>query len=368
MKKLILCVAFLLIPLFISSCSFFQPKKDRQVLLIERQLSQTNKKIDKIYDKLNKMLDMLNRHEKSIEDLELSLQRRAPKSYVRKSYTPRPSRKTKTVFHYRAKAHPGAKKIYEHAISAHNHKQYALSKKLFQSVISSYPDDDLAEKAKYWIMYIEKTYGSSQSKKTYRRTYSSGTVRRTGKYASSAAGKSGHSYKKRASLYKPESKSSLYTQKKIIDRNDLVTRVYNKGVDAYRQEDYRTSISLFQSIVKKYPRHHLAFDSLYWIGESHYALHNYYDAIISFRKVVSKNPKGKTVPESLLKAGYAYIALDDTINARRYLKKVAAEFASTPQGKEAREKLIELDNQPSNLPKDRQKRRTSLQVYLNRDL
>lgn len=119
--------------------------------------------------------------------------------------------------------------------------------------------------------------------------------------------------------------------------------IYTKAFAALKEKKYAKSISLFKSLVSKYPEHNLADNALYWTGEIYYTKQDYPTAIMTFKKIIDQYPKGSKVPDALLKTAYSYNALNDDENTRKYLRKVVVDHPFSSSGSKAEEMLNRMD-------------------------
>lgn len=119
--------------------------------------------------------------------------------------------------------------------------------------------------------------------------------------------------------------------------------LYNQGFAALKEKNYTRAISLFKTVVSKYPDHNLADNAIYWTGEIHYTQHNYEEAIRTFNRLIETYPDGGKVPDALLKIGFSYHSMGDKENAVKYLKKVVVEYPFTVPGSKAEAMLNRIE-------------------------
>ncbi len=147
---------------------------------------------------------------------------------------------------------------------------------------------------------------------------------------------------------KTEIKSSIYSPKPIVaetKKNQVIaaaTPLYNKALNTFRKDDFKTAEKLFDTFLKQHPNDPLADNALYWSGECHYAQKNFADAVIKFKEVINRFPQGSKVPDALLKIGYSYFSMGDKEQAKNFLKKAVTSYPFSTAGTKAEEKLKEL--------------------------
>jgi tol-pal system protein YbgF len=115
--------------------------------------------------------------------------------------------------------------------------------------------------------------------------------------------------------------------------------LYRQALAAYQEGKYSRASALFDAFGAQHPRHPLADNALYWVGECHYARKRYVKAIDAFKSVLQDYPDGGKVPDALLKTAYSYLALGDNTTGRRYLQEVIRQYPFSPAGAKAEERL-----------------------------
>lgn len=118
--------------------------------------------------------------------------------------------------------------------------------------------------------------------------------------------------------------------------------MYNKAFSYINKKDHKTATKKMREFIKAYPKHSLADNALYWIGEMHYADGNWDQAILEFENVQTQYPKGDKAPAALLKQGYAFQKMGDKDTAKIVLKKVISKFPKSSASKKAQKRLDTL--------------------------
>jgi len=80
-------------------------------------------------------------------------------------------------------------------------------------------------------------------------------------------------------------------------------QLYNDALKLLWEGDYAGAERGFKAFVQNNPKHALAGNAQYWLGETYYARHDYQNAMVAFAegyKVYKTSPKG---PDNLLKLG-----------------------------------------------------------------
>lgn len=118
--------------------------------------------------------------------------------------------------------------------------------------------------------------------------------------------------------------------------------LYQKGLDTLRAGQLAAARDTFMRFIELYPRHDLAANAHYWLGETYYTEKNFEQAVLEFQEVI-KNFAGKEkVPAAMLKQGLAFRELKDTKSARYVLKKLVDSYPSAEEAAKAKEILKQL--------------------------
>jgi tol-pal system protein YbgF len=118
--------------------------------------------------------------------------------------------------------------------------------------------------------------------------------------------------------------------------------LYQKALDTFRAGDTQKARELFTKFLGRYPKHELAANAHYWIGETYYGEKNYDQAILEFQEVIKNFPDKEKAPAAMLKQALAFRTLGDTKSARYVLKKLIEEHPLADEAKTAKEKLKEF--------------------------
>jgi tol-pal system protein YbgF len=127
-------------------------------------------------------------------------------------------------------------------------------------------------------------------------------------------------------------------------------QMYNSAFTQYNLGRHPEAIQLFEEFLAAYPRHGLADNALYWIGECHFARKEYEAAAEQFQRVVEVYPQGNKVPDAFVKKGLALLALDRRDEAAEALRTVIEAYPKSDAATYARQRLSEIQKggHPSN--------------------
>jgi tol-pal system protein YbgF len=123
---------------------------------------------------------------------------------------------------------------------------------------------------------------------------------------------------------------------------DDASQRYDQAIARLRSGDHVAAVALLRELITRYPRHELADNAQYWIGEAFYDQKDYPRAIAEFRRAASTYPRGNKVPDALLKLGFSYLASGQIADGRRTLEQVIAGYPRTGPARLAAARLESL--------------------------
>lgn len=139
------------------------------------------------------------------------------------------------------------------------------------------------------------------------------------------------------------SKKMTEGEKAKKDAPDSATdALYLKGLDSFKAGDFVTAREQFTKFFDQNPKHDLAANAHYWIGETHYSEKNYESAILSYQEVIKNYPGKEKVVAAMLKQGMSFNMLKDPKSAKFVLKKLVEGFPKSEEAKRARGMLNEI--------------------------
>lgn len=115
--------------------------------------------------------------------------------------------------------------------------------------------------------------------------------------------------------------------------------LYQQAYDTMKAGDVAKAREQFGKFVELNPKHSLAANAHYWLGETYYTEKNYEQAILEFQEVIKNFPDSAKVPAAMLKQGMAFTELQDSRSAAYIFKKLADDYPKSEEAKIAREKL-----------------------------
>jgi tol-pal system protein YbgF len=109
---------------------------------------------------------------------------------------------------------------------------------------------------------------------------------------------------------------------------------YAAALATYRAREHGQAVLDFIDFIAKYPKHPLAGNAQYWIGEAYWAQRDYRQALVEFEKVFEHGPT--KAPDALLKIGLCYLRLGDVPRAQQAWQRVVNEYPKSDSASMAR--------------------------------
>jgi tol-pal system protein YbgF len=121
---------------------------------------------------------------------------------------------------------------------------------------------------------------------------------------------------------------------------------YQQAMGRLKAGDHVAAVALLRELIRRHPRHELADNAQYWLGEAFYDQKDYARAIAEFRRAASDYPQGNKVPDALLKLGFSHLALGQIADGRRALQQVVTVFPRSGPARLAAQRLESLGGSP----------------------
>jgi tol-pal system protein YbgF len=128
-------------------------------------------------------------------------------------------------------------------------------------------------------------------------------------------------------------------QKKAVEQQQTPEAQYQQGLEAMKSGDPAKAREFFTKFLDQHPKHKLAANAHYWLGETYYSEKNFEQAILEFQEVIKNFPEKDKVPAAMLKQGMAFKEMGDAKSSIYIYKKLAEEYPKSEEAKTAREKL-----------------------------
>ena len=107
--------------------------------------------------------------------------------------------------------------------------------------------------------------------------------------------------------------------------------LYQRAYDDLRQGNYDMAEKDFSSLIEKFPKHDLAGNAQYWLGETYYVRAQYKRAAEAFLGGFTKYANGTKAPDSLLKLGMSLHALGEAEAGCDAFAELGIKFPDAPE-------------------------------------
>lgn len=121
-----------------------------------------------------------------------------------------------------------------------------------------------------------------------------------------------------------------------LARPDTPEQAYAAALEVFQAREYGQAVLDFIDFVTRYPKHRLASNAQYWIGEAYYVQRDYRQAALEFQKVIDADGRGAKVPDSLLKIGLCYVSLHQPVRAQEVWRQVVQTYPDSDAARKAR--------------------------------
>lgn len=115
--------------------------------------------------------------------------------------------------------------------------------------------------------------------------------------------------------------------------------LYDTALEDIRNERFPLAESRFLSFLMQFPKHELAGNAQYWLGEAVYGQGKYDLAISEFEKVLKKYKKSPKVPAAMLKIGFSQLEQGKKKTAVNTLNRLIKSYPKSEEADLARERL-----------------------------
>lgn len=139
----------------------------------------------------------------------------------------------------------------------------------------------------------------------------------------------------------------LPPQDEVRPRADDPATQYHSAKSAYDHGDMGAARAMFEQLHKQWPKHDLADNALFWLGESYRSQAMWLKAAQYYLRVAKDYPKENKVPDALLQLGHCYRELGEEDSATEVWRQLVHKFPAEPAAKIALRRLAELKGKAS---------------------
>jgi len=124
--------------------------------------------------------------------------------------------------------------------------------------------------------------------------------------------------------------------REVPARAESPEHAYAAALATFRAREHGQAVLDFLDFIAKHPRHPLAANAQYWIGEAYYVQRDYRQALAEFQKVPEVAPGSAKAADALLKIGLCQRNLRDEARARQTWQRVVRDFPQSEAAIKAR--------------------------------
>jgi tol-pal system protein YbgF len=117
---------------------------------------------------------------------------------------------------------------------------------------------------------------------------------------------------------------------------------YDEAFIAVRRNEYDKAIAGFKNFIENCPKHELAENSHYWLGESFYLTEKYKDAIAEFDLVLDNFKTSGNTSRALYKLGRSHQELGAKKDAKKVFQRIIDEHPGTLEAEQAAKQIKDL--------------------------
>lgn len=119
-------------------------------------------------------------------------------------------------------------------------------------------------------------------------------------------------------------------------------KLYDDAQIDFKEKRYVDARQKFEKFSKDFPKHALAPNSYFWLGESYYADKKYEDAILAYEAFLKKYPNHEKTKGAMLKQAFAFVEIGDKKTGKVLLEKVMEKYPNSREADLAEKKIAEL--------------------------
>ncbi len=117
---------------------------------------------------------------------------------------------------------------------------------------------------------------------------------------------------------------------------DGAETTYQAALATFRTREYGQAVLEFLDFLAAHPKHPLAANAQYWIGEAYFIQRDWRQAIVEFGRVVENHGRNGKAADALLRIGYCYANLRELSLARLAWQRVLDEHPGSEAADRAR--------------------------------
>lgn len=115
--------------------------------------------------------------------------------------------------------------------------------------------------------------------------------------------------------------------------------LYQYGLAKYKAGDFIAARQAFVAFLGRHPRHDLAVNAQYWVGETYYSQEEWVMALGAFKAVLAHYPNGRKAPDALFKLALTEMNLGRQGEAKKALEELKRRFPNSEAAKLAKQRF-----------------------------
>ncbi|MCX4160297.1 MULTISPECIES: tol-pal system protein YbgF [Paraburkholderia] len=120
------------------------------------------------------------------------------------------------------------------------------------------------------------------------------------------------------------------------------TDAFNAASQQFRAGDFKTAASSFRSFIAKYPQSPYQPTAQFWLGNALYALRDYKGSTATWMGVVKNYPQHPRAADSLLAIANNQLEQGQKAAAKKTLEQIVAQYSGSDVAQSAQEKLSQI--------------------------
>ena len=117
---------------------------------------------------------------------------------------------------------------------------------------------------------------------------------------------------------------------------DPAEAIYSKGMQAFQAKEYDKAASMWSDVAKNYPKHNLASNAYFWMGEAYFQKGDMPQAVLNYQEVIEKFPKSTKAPSAMLKQGMAFQKLNKKEAAKMIFQDLIKKYPDSAEARRAK--------------------------------
>ncbi|MGO9414904.1 MAG: tol-pal system protein YbgF [Syntrophobacteraceae bacterium] len=122
----------------------------------------------------------------------------------------------------------------------------------------------------------------------------------------------------------------------------VAQKLYDDAQIDFKGKHYAEAKEKFEKFTTDFPKHTLAPNAYFWIGECDYAEKKYEDAILAYENFLKKYPSHDKAKGAMLKQAYAFIDIGDKKTGKVILERVIEKYPQSAEAELAEKKIAEI--------------------------